>query len=313
MDIEVERVLYEKRQMLKQCYEAQVLLWRALYCYIETKDINDAAYKHKLSTADIEWVLHTFEGSDDLSLLPQKAPAHWTTTPITQTDIDRIVRHKKVQRMIEKLLGFSKSGVVWAFDRAMSQEDLKADLEYKVMTTILGYEAQRRSCWHLVNAVSIAVENEVNNRTRKSTSAGSGGVVEDEVAASGRKRKGEGEGTNSKRQHGASIQRVVPLTGINEDGEEYDIGAATTDASFVEEQSVIDRINSMRHLLKPNVYDYLQVAVLRVRHHEFESWIDRLEAEAGKKFTDDALVSKAKQFFKLSSDDMRIMQGAWSG
>lgn len=311
MDIDVERTLYEKRQMLKQCYEVQVLLWRAIYCYIETRDINEAAYRHNISTADIEWVLSVFEGGDDLSQLPSKAPAHWTTAPIKQKDIDKIVRHKKVQRMIEKLLGFSKSGVVWAFDRAMSQEDLKADLEYKVMTTILGYEAQRRSCWHLVNAVAIAVENEVNNRTRKSTSSGSGGVVEDEVAASGRKRKGTT--TDGKRQHGASVQRVVPLTGINEDGEEYDIASAATDASFVEEQSTIDRINSVRHLLRPNVYEYLQVAVLRTRHISFEAWLDQQEAEAGRKFSEDMLISKAKQFFKLTRDDVRDMQGALCG
>jgi len=297
-----EHQVYIKVQELKHCYEMQVLLWRALYCYIDTQDISKAAYLYQMSLADLTWVIQLLSETHELQQIPDVAPAHWTTTPITQQDVYDIVQHRRVQSTIQGLLRYSKSGVVWAFDQGITKEDLKADLEYKAIATILRYEASRRAKWHLINVVVISMGNELNNKTRKSTSLESGRIVEETVAGP---KENEPQHT-----HAAAMQRIVSLVSTNDEGDEFEISRVPSDNDFASLRKVTDIIECMKESLNKRILDYLDVTVLGTHNEPFETWIEQQEIEHKHQLTDDAIVKKARQFFKLTAKDIKLMQEA---
>lgn len=301
---EAERLVQEKMQCLKHNYEAQVLLWRAVYCWIETNDIARAAYRHEISTADLQWVISTFEGTDMLVGLPTVAKSHWSRTPLTRDEVAAVVAHSKVQGMIRNLLQFKKTGVIWGYDQGITKDDLKCDLEYKAVTTTLCYEADRRSKWHLINVVAMSLDNEVKNMMRKSTAKDSGRVVEvvDETDLC------ETDEKTGKRARGVSLSRIVPLTKVNDSGEEYEAGAALADLSFAGTRAVQDAISKMSSILaeKTHVMDYLKVAVLGEHNQDFEDWLDRQKTP--RKTEEDMLIKLARRFFNISPDEMKLMQ-----
>lgn len=302
---EAERVIQEKMQSLKHNYEAQVMLWRALYCWIETNDIAKAAYRHEISTAELQWAINLFDGTDMLASLPSVAKSHWSRTPLTRDEVAEVVSHNKVQGMIRNLLQFGKTGIIWGYDQGITKDDLKCDLEYKAITTTLCYEAERRSKWHLVNVVALSLDNEVKNMMRKSTAKDSGRIVEVD--------EGDDCDAKSKKHHGASLNRIVPLTKVNENGEEYEASGALTDMSFAGTRAVQDAINKMTSILaeKQHVMEYLRVAVLGEHNPEFEEWLD--QQKTPRKTEEDMLIRLARKFFNVSQDEMKLMQGVIVG
>lgn len=299
---ECERTVYTKVQELKHCYELQVMLWRAIYCYIDTHEISKAAYLHQITESDISWVLALFSTTGELTNLPAVAPAHWSTTPISQEDVYNIVQHRRIQGTIQSLLKYSKSGVVWAFDQGITKEDLKADLEYKAISTILKYEASRRAKWHLINVVAISIGNEVNNKTRKATSLDSGRIVEEALAGSSSKEHSH--------QHSASMQRLMPLVGTNAEGDEFDLAQVPVDNDFASLRKVTNTIECMKQELNPRILEYLNVTVLGQYNELFEKWIEQQEDEQKHQMSDDVRVRKARQFFNLTPKDIETMQEA---
>ena len=301
---DAERLVQEKMQALKHNYEAQVMLWRAVYCWIETNDMARAAYRHEISTADLQWVVSVFDGTDMLVNLPANAKAHWSRTPLTRDEVAAVVAHNKVQGMIRNLLQFKKTGVIWGYDQGITKEDLRCDLEYKAITTTLCYEADRRSKWHLINVVAMSLDNEVKNMMRKSTAKDSGRVVEvvDSLEC------GSVHDETSKRHHGASLSRVVPLTKLNDNGEEFETSAALADMSFAGTRAVQDAISKMSSILaeKTHVMDYLKVAVLGEHNQDFEDWLDMQKTP--RKTEEDMLIKLARRFFNISPDEMKLMQ-----
>lgn len=297
-----EHRIYVAVQELKHCYEMQVMLWRALYCYVETQDIAKASYLFQISNSDLAWVVTLLSETQELQQIPTAAPAHWTTTPITQQDVYAIVQHRRIQSTIQGLLRYSKSGVVWAFDQGITKEDLKADLEYKAIATILKYEASRRSKWHLINVVVISMGNELNNKTRKSTSLESGRIVEETIAG-----PKENEPQHS---HAAAMQRIVSLVSTNDEGDEFEVSHVPADNDFASLRKVKNTIECMKQALNERILNYLNVTVLGVHDEPFEKWIEQQEIEHKHQLTEDAIVKKARQFFKLTAKDIKIMQEA---
>ena len=301
-----EQAVYDFVRPRRTSYFTNVILWRAIYCAVDTQDTQKAATLFNVPVSDISWVLAMFRDTDTLTALPESAPAHWSVAPLSEHDVHDIVQHKCVQGTIKRSLRYEKSGIIWHHDRAVDEEDLVSELTCHACATVLRYEACRRSRWHLINSVNMAINNYVNNMLRISTSLESGHVVDADRLAGAK--KGE------RSSNASSVQRIVPLVTANDDGEDIEHQAAITDRSFADSREVSYVVANLSKVLPENLVDYLRVTVLGEHHDDFEKWSitqDTTLTETRRR-NPDLLFKQAEKYFRVSRDDKKRMQGALS-
>lgn len=289
---------------LRTSYFSNVILWRVLYCAVETQDVASAALRYGMAPGDLHWIISMFSGSDDLAHISKFAPAHWSVRPLPEREVQDIVKHGCVQKTIAQSLRYNKSGIIWHHDRAIEEQDLRSDLECHACATVLRYESCRRSRWHLINSVNRAIGNYINNILRTSTSLESGHMVSSSRLSGGK--RGERQSDE------ISVQRIVPLTITNEDGDSIDQQAAIADTSFAAHVSVAHTIKMLEDELPRNLIDYLKVTALNEHNEDFESWAKEQDKDLSenRRSSIDLIFKQAATYFKVTKKDMLTMQEA---
>lgn len=273
-----------KRQQLS--IPLNVMLWRGIFCYVETESCERASNISGFSKADILYAVGCLEARD-IHEVKRCSELDWRKAPISSKARARIIQYVQpvIRRNAQKLL-FTTFG-----DPATTPSDLEAQLVVEALSVIAHYECSRRGK-HLVNTVIASLANAQRDMcdsytAKKRCTTPSELRVVDSI-------------TN--RSEWTCEYLREPLMIAHDDSSESEnpalLSRSTTIDEEIEVRDLVEHVSSK----VPRYGRYLRIAVLTDKHNKkFVRWLRK----HNKKITTDKLLySCARAFCKVTPEDI---------
>ena len=285
-DSESISIIYNWHKKQQLSIPLNVMLWRGIFCHVETGSCELASNISGFSKADILYAVGCLD-SRDLFEIRHCDRLDWRKAPISSKARARIIEKVRgpIKRNVQKLL-FTTFG-----DPATTPRDLESQLVMEALSVIAHYECSRRGK-HLVNTVIASLANAQRDMCDSYTAK--------KRCATPSELRVVDERTN--RSEWTSEYLREPLMIEHEDSSESEnpalLSRCTTIDEEIEIRDLVEHVSSK----VPRYGKYLRLAVLTDRHNKkFIRWLRK----HNKKITTDKLLcSCAKAFCGLTDEDI---------
>lgn len=285
-DSESLSIVYNWHKKQQLSIPLNVMLWRGIFCYVETGSCERASNISGFSKADILYAFGCLEPRD-VHEIQQCDQLNWRKSPISSKARARIIEKIRpvIRRYAQKLL-FTTFG-----DPATTPSDLEAQLVVEALSIIAHYECSRRGK-HLVNTVITSLANAQRDMCdsytakKRCTTPSELRIVD----------------TRTNRSEWSCEYLREPLMVTHEDSSESEnpslLSRCTTIDEEIEVRDIVEHVRSR----VPRYGRYLKITVLTDKHDKkFVRWLRK----HNKKITTDKLLySCAKTFCGVTQDDI---------
>lgn len=266
-----------------------MMLWRGVFCFIDTDSCEHAAAVSGFSQSDIRYAISCL-APDDIRKIKRNRELDWSKAPISENAKQKIIASvmphiKGCARRLDYQTERRPTG-----DSSVSREDIIQQLVVDALTTIAHYECTRRG-EHLMKTVITSISNSHRDMC-------------DEFKAVKRcitPSRLEVVDSKTGKKEWLSTSLIEPVTLKQQDNSEFENPALAKRAVRIDETIEVRDIIELVRSHNPKAGRYLDLAVADKRSKKFNRW---LRLRARKITTPELLESSARRFCGITTEDM---------